>query len=107
MAQKFLMLALAKLPKARAGDEFETGYTEAKALAAIGKARYLTRDMTAGAPDLTPPPIPVVLTRAPIDATEAAIKLAAERGIDLATVTGTGKEGRILASDVEAVAAAQ
>lgn len=36
-----------------------------------------------------------------IDATDAAIKLADQEGIDLATVTGTGDEGRILKSDVE------
>jgi len=94
MAQKIKMLALAKLPKARAGDEFECGLVEARALHAIGKAKYLTRDMTAGGHRPMQP-------AAPINATEAAIKLAAERGIDLATVTPTGKNGRILASDIE------
>lgn len=39
----------------------------------------------------------------PIDATDAAIKLAAKYGIDLATVTGTGTDGRIIKSDVEAM----
>lgn len=38
----------------------------------------------------------------PIDATDAAIELAAELGIDLATVSGTGAGGRILISDVRA-----
>lgn len=97
MALKYRMLALAKLPKARAGDEFECGHVEARALSTIGKARYLTRDMEAGANrPLTTPAAP-----AQIDASPAAVKLAAERGINLATITGTGKGGRILASDVE------
>lgn len=38
-----------------------------------------------------------------IDATDEAKQLAANNGIDLATVTGTGKDGRILKSDVEAL----
>ena len=37
------------------------------------------------------------------DATEAAAELAAARGIDLATVRGTGAGGRIIKSDVEAL----
>jgi len=40
-----------------------------------------------------------------IDATPAAEALAAEEGIDLADVEGSGEEGRILKSDVEAAAA--
>lgn len=37
------------------------------------------------------------------DATDAAVALAAEHGVDLATVAGSGAGGRILVSDVEAV----
>ena len=37
-----------------------------------------------------------------IDATEAAIELAESLGIDLASVSGTGVDGRILVSDVRA-----
>jgi len=37
-----------------------------------------------------------------IDATEAAAKLAQEKGVDLALVTGTGANGRIGKPDVEA-----
>lgn len=38
-----------------------------------------------------------------IDATDAAIELAEKHGIDLAGLDGTGADGRILVSDVEAV----
>lgn len=38
---------------------------------------------------------------AEVDVTDAARDLAEEHGIDLATLEGTGKEGRILKSDVE------
>jgi len=39
------------------------------------------------------------------DATNAAEELAAEHGVDLELVRGTGKRGRILQSDVERVVA--
>jgi len=44
----------------------------------------------------------VVPAEAPaeVDATDTARSLAEENGIDLATIEGTGKEGRILKSDV-------
>lgn len=37
-----------------------------------------------------------------VDATPAAVELAQDEGIDLASIEGSGKEGRILKSDVEA-----
>lgn len=40
---------------------------------------------------------------AEIDATDAARELAAEHDIDLATVEGTGEDGRVLVSDVRAL----
>lgn len=46
-----------------------------------------------------------LVTNPPADgpnATEAAKELATENGIDLATITGTGKDGLIIKPDVEA-----
>jgi pyruvate/2-oxoglutarate dehydrogenase complex dihydrolipoamide acyltransferase (E2) component len=37
-----------------------------------------------------------------VNATDAAVELAHERGIDLAEIEGSGADGRILKSDVEA-----
>jgi large subunit ribosomal protein L21 len=42
-----------------------------------------------------------------IDATDSARELAAEAGIDLSTIDGTGKEGRILKSDIQKAIKAQ
>lgn len=41
------------------------------------------------------------------DATDAAKEKAEELGVDLATVDGTGKDGRVTVNDVEAAAAAR
>ncbi|MCP4424273.1 MAG: hypothetical protein GY803_07280 [Chloroflexi bacterium] len=41
-----------------------------------------------------------------IDATDSAVKLADEHGIDLATIKGTGADGRITKRDVETAVAA-
>lgn len=38
-----------------------------------------------------------------LDATDTAVELAEEHGVDLTKVEGTGADGRILKSDVEAV----
>lgn len=46
----------------------------------------------------------ITVESAEVDATEGAEDLAAELGIDLATVEGTGKDGRITKGDVEAAA---
>jgi pyruvate/2-oxoglutarate dehydrogenase complex dihydrolipoamide acyltransferase (E2) component len=39
-----------------------------------------------------------------VDATGGAAERAAELGVDIATVTGTGKDGRVTKADVEAAA---
>ena len=50
-----------------------------------------------------PPPAPVAVVDGELThATVKAVELAAESGIDLASVVGTGKNGKITAEDVEA-----
>jgi pyruvate dehydrogenase E2 component (dihydrolipoyllysine-residue acetyltransferase) len=44
-------------------------------------------------------------TAAEINATQGALEAAAELGVDLSSVSGTGAEGRITKADVEAAAA--
>jgi pyruvate/2-oxoglutarate dehydrogenase complex dihydrolipoamide acyltransferase (E2) component len=61
---------------------------------------YKTRMLTAGAP-----PVPKEDDEPKIS--EAVAELARENGIDIETVVGTGKDGRIKKSDVEAVIAVQ
>ena len=55
----------------------------------------------------TPEPVAKVEAKATapegIDATDTAVSLAAEHGIDLATVTGTGAGGKIVLRDVKAL----
>ena len=59
-------------------------------------------------PPVSPKPIVPPVPAAPrVRASPAAKKLAAELGIDLATVTGTGPSGRIQREDVERVAASK
>lgn len=48
-------------------------------------------------------PAPPVVESAPIDATDAARALAESNGIDLATIEGTGANGRITVGDVRAL----
>ena len=57
----------------------------------------------------TTAPVAAVVDEAPADAVEvkataAAVALAAELGVDLSAVTGTGKEGRVTADDVRKAA---
>lgn len=61
--------------------------------------QYQTRMLTAG-----PPAHP--LDEEP-KASEAVLEFAKENGVDIDKVVGTGKDGRIKKSDVEAVIAAQ
>lgn len=66
------------------------------------------------APGVAPPAAPAVVPRAPLAApaagaapvSPAARQLAAELGVDLATVTGTGPGGRVQRRDIQAAAAA-
>jgi len=63
-------------------------------LGAPGGGTYLRRDMVAAAPG----------TSASVEKiSEAAAEFAKENGVDLAEVTGTGKDGRITKPDIQAV----
>ena len=55
-------------------------------------------DNPPGGDSPTPPGAPS--QEEPLDATDAAVALAEEHDIDLSLISGTGKEGRILLSDV-------
>jgi len=89
--------------------EIDFGKGKSVAPAAAGKAvkaaqtKPATTDAAAaGKPQKAEAEAPVATAEAPeIDATDTARALADEAGIDLATIEGTGKEGRILKSDVQ------
>ena len=75
---------------------------EAKAPAKPAKAAKAVEPVEVEAPVVETEPVVVEPKEAPaeLDATDTARSLAEENGIDLATIEGTGKEGRILKSDV-------
>lgn len=75
----------AQKPKAEAKAAMPEPPEEPEAVEVVDAAKA-AGDTTAAAPDATP----------------AAADLAADEGIDLTTLEGTGKDGRILKSDVEA-----
>lgn len=58
---------------------------------------YQTRMLTAGGPTFTEEPL----------VSEAVMLFAQEHGVDISKVVGTGKDGRVKKSDVEALIAAQ
>jgi pyruvate dehydrogenase E2 component (dihydrolipoyllysine-residue acetyltransferase) len=87
--------------------EVEVGRTIAFIGAAGEDAPTVARPEAVSAPEPTAPALAVTNGRS-LDAGEARVKasplarrLARERGIDLATLRGTGPEGRIVAEDVE------
>lgn len=65
----------------------------------VAETGYQTRMLTAGAP--VPP------TDEEPKVSAAILEFAKENGVDIETVVGTGKDGRIKKSDIEAVIAAQ
>jgi pyruvate dehydrogenase E2 component (dihydrolipoamide acetyltransferase) len=58
-------------------------------------------------PAAAPPPAPAAPPNGESNATPVARRIAAELGIDLAAITGTGRNGRISQEDVETFAAAR
>lgn len=66
--------------------------------------QYQTRMLTAGKPV---GPAPVVDEDDDLKVSEAVAEFAKAHGVDLEKVVGTGKDGRIKKSDVEAAIAAQ
>jgi len=75
---------------------------EAKAPGKPARAKKAVEPVEVEAPVVEAESAVVVPAEAPaeVDATDTARSLAEENGIDLATIKGTGKEGRILKSDV-------
>ena len=75
---------------------------EAKAPGKPARAKKAVEPVEVEAPVVEAESAVVVPAEAPaeVDATDTARSLAEENGIDLATIEGTGKEGRILKSDV-------
>jgi pyruvate/2-oxoglutarate dehydrogenase complex dihydrolipoamide acyltransferase (E2) component len=71
----------------------------AETLRKLGHGTYETRMLTAGAPASTAVVEPLV--------SDAIAEFAAENNVDLSKVVGTGKDGRIRKSDVEAAIDAQ
>lgn len=92
-------LGSGKSSKRKAEPKAETAAPKAKA---ASKAKAAPKAPKKSAPAEVASEPQAAPDDAPIDATPTAQQLAEESGIDLSTVEGTGKEGRILKSDVAA-----
>src|SRR5690606_37403159 len=90
-------------PALRRGDRL-LGRRPGRAGAAGGRRTAGRHAACRHADDLHAPGRPAAAARIPV--TPLARRLAAHRGIDLSTVTGSGPRGRIRARDLEGVAAA-
>lgn len=73
----------------------------AETLTKLGHGTYQDKMLTAGTPAKATP------AEDEPRASEAVVKFAEENGVDIDKVVGTGRDGRIKKSDVEAVIAAQ
>jgi pyruvate dehydrogenase E2 component (dihydrolipoamide acetyltransferase) len=58
-----------------------------------------------GSPEAAPPPAPVPSSEVPVYASPSVRRLARERGVDLSSIQGTGRKGRITKEDLERPAA--
>lgn len=81
------------VPTLHEGQEVEVGQELAAWLLEHRKAVEVKPD---------PKPEPVLEPAVEVDATKAALELAAEYDVDLGEVEGTGSGGRVILSDVEA-----
>ena len=84
----------------KGGKRVPMARSYAEILRKLGHGTYGTRMLTAAAP--VKPPVedePLV--------SEALAEFAADNNVDLSKVTGTGKDGRIKKSDIEAFIAVQ
>ena len=81
----------------------------AEILQKLNQGTYQTRDMRAAPPVAAPAPkaTPAVIDEDEPRVSEAVAEFALLHGVDLEKVVGTGKDGRIKKSDVEAVLAAR
>jgi pyruvate dehydrogenase E2 component (dihydrolipoyllysine-residue acetyltransferase) len=89
------------------GPESESAGAAADHGTAVESAPVATESAvaTASAPTPEPPPVATAASGGRIKASPVAKKLAAERGVDLATIAGSGPGGRIVKKDVEAAGA--
>lgn len=96
--------SLPPAPPARTADESREAATRSGTAAGAGVAAAAGRP----GPDAgrTPAPAPNGQQGGRIKASPLARRMAADRGIDLGAVTGSGPEGRVVARDLEGVTAA-
>jgi len=96
---------LAKIVK-NDGDSVTSGEiiavidTEGKATAAAAAPAAKAAPAAAPAPASAPAPAPAPAAKSVAAASPSATKIAAEKGIDTATVAGTGRDGRVTKADV-------
>ncbi|MNE52062.1 dihydrolipoamide acetyltransferase [compost metagenome] len=81
----------------KGGKKVKMASRTAEALRKMGYGTYQTTMLVAGVPTVEPEPL----------ASAAIAEFAKENGVDIDKVVGTGKDGRIKKSDVEAVISAQ
>lgn len=95
--------ALKGCPGHPIGEEFMATSTDARALVAIKRAEYVDETLTYKTRALAKAVIEKSGGAKEIIISDAAREFAAEKGIDLATVIGSGQGGRILKSDLQAL----
>ena len=79
----------------------------AKPVAAAPEPEAKAAPEPEAAPEAEAAPEPEAVEPTPVDITPVARKLAEEHGLDLSAIEGTGKDGRILKSDVDKAIAAK